>query len=78
MVAPSSPRCIDKKQLKKLGAGAFLGRLPGSDQPPYLIDMLYTPKGGKPDSELTIVGKSVTFDSAASISAGRRHASHEA
>jgi len=56
-------KVLDKKQLKKLGAGAFLAVSYGSDQPPYLIDMLYTPKGGKPDSELTIVGKSVTFDS---------------
>jgi leucyl aminopeptidase len=53
----------DRKSLKKMGAGAFLAVAQGSDQPPYLIDMLYTPKSGTATAELTMVGKSVTFDS---------------
>lgn len=55
------------KALKKMGAKALLAVAQGSDEPPYLIDLLYTPKGKKHDDselpELTIVGKSVTFDS---------------
>lgn len=56
-------KVIGRKALEKMGAGAFLAVSRGSDQEPYLIDMLYTPKGGKPEAELTIIGKSVTFDS---------------
>ena len=56
-------KVLGRKALTKLGAGALLAVAKGSDQEPFLIDKLYTPKGGKPEAELTIVGKSVTFDS---------------
>lgn len=53
---------FDPKALKKMGAGGILGVAQGSDQPPYLIRMVYKPKG-KSKKTLAIVGKGVTFDS---------------
>ena len=57
---------LNEKALRKLGANALLAVSAGSSQPPYLIDLVYTPAGGDADKDpvgLTIVGKSVTFDS---------------
>jgi leucyl aminopeptidase len=51
------------KELKKMGANALLAVGRGSDEPCYLIDMVYTPADGHYVDELTIIGKSVTFDS---------------
>lgn len=52
----------DPKALKKMGAGGILAVAQGSDEPPYLIRMVYKPKA-KSKKTLAIVGKGVTFDS---------------
>ena len=52
---------LDEKELKKLGAGAFLAVAQGSDQPPRMIVMNY--QGGKKDAKpVVLVGKGITFD----------------
>ena len=70
----------DRKALKKMGANLLLAVSAGSEEPPYLMDLVYTPKGYKgADSDaadLTIVGKSVTFDSGGidiKVNGGSRH-----
>jgi leucyl aminopeptidase len=67
-----------RKALRKMGANLLLAVAQGSEQPPYLIDLLYTPAGCTADSapDLTIVGKSVTFDSGGidiKVGGGSRH-----
>ena len=51
-------------KLKELGMGAFAAVAQGSAEPPALIVMTYTPKGGvAPDAPvLGLVGKGITFD----------------
>jgi len=56
---------LDQKQMEKLGMGSLLGVARGSDEPPKLIVMKYTPprqKSRKGDL-LALVGKGITFDS---------------
>ncbi|MFC3609114.1 leucyl aminopeptidase [Stutzerimonas tarimensis] len=52
---------LDEKQLRELGAGAFLAVAQGSDQPPRLIVLQYS-GGKKSDKPYVIVGKGITFD----------------
>lgn len=55
---------VSEKELRKMGANALLAVAAGSSQPPCLIDMVYTPAGMEDAPVgLTIIGKSVTFDS---------------
>ena len=55
---------LDQKQIEKLGMGSFLGVSRGSDEPPKLIVLKYTPpKKPKSDGLLALVGKGITFDS---------------
>src|ERR1043165_380030 len=55
---------LDQKQFEKLGMGSFLGVARGSDEPPKLIVLKYTPpKKAKSDELLALVGKGITFDS---------------
>ncbi|HXT63415.1 MAG TPA: leucyl aminopeptidase [Pyrinomonadaceae bacterium] len=55
---------LDQKQIEKLGMGSFLGVSVGSDEPPKLIVLKYTPpKKVKSDGLLALVGKGITFDS---------------
>jgi len=55
---------LDQKQIEKLGMGSFLGVSRGSDEPPKLIVLKYTPpKKVKSDGLLALVGKGITFDS---------------
>jgi leucyl aminopeptidase len=55
---------LDQKQIEKLGMGSFLGVSRGSDEPPKLIVLKYTPsKRTKSDGLLALVGKGITFDS---------------
>ena len=55
---------LDQKQIEKLGMGSFLGVARGSDEPPKLIVLKYTPpKKTKGDGLLALVGKGITFDS---------------
>ena len=56
------------KALKAMGANLLLAVSAGSAEPPRLMDLLYTPNPAHHDGReavamLTIVGKSVTFDS---------------
>jgi len=54
-------RVIDRQQLEKMGAGAFLAIAQGSDAEPYMVHLKYNPEGAK--KKLALVGKAVTFDS---------------
>jgi leucyl aminopeptidase len=51
-------------KLKELGMGAFAAVAQGSNEPPALIVMTYTPKGGVAPGApvLGLVGKGITFD----------------
>ncbi len=49
--------------LRDMGAHALLAVAQGSDKPPVLIELDYTPEGGPTKESLCLVGKSVTFDS---------------
>ncbi|MBI2066809.1 MAG: leucyl aminopeptidase [Deltaproteobacteria bacterium] len=53
---------LDRKACEKLGMGAFLAVAKGSVEPPYLIHLVYRPKG-RPRGRIAIVGKGITFDS---------------
>ncbi len=55
-------RVYDKEKLEKMGAGGLLGVAQGSDAPPYMVHMVYKPKG-KAKKKVALVGKAVTFDS---------------
>lgn len=52
----------DEAALKKMGAGALLAVSRGSDEPSYLIHLVYKPEG-KTKRKLAILGKGLTFDS---------------
>ncbi len=54
-------RVLERKQLEKLGMGAFLGVAAGSIQSPKFIILEY--RGGGPRPFIALVGKSITFDS---------------
>ena len=51
----------DEKSLAELGCGGILGVGAGSDAPPRLVELTYSPRGAK--AHLALVGKGVTFDS---------------
>ncbi|PJA45885.1 leucyl aminopeptidase, partial [Candidatus Uhrbacteria bacterium CG_4_9_14_3_um_filter_50_9] len=55
-------RVYDQEKLEKMGAGSLLAVAKGSDNPPYLVHMIYTPEG-KAKKKVCLVGKAVTFDS---------------
>ena len=64
------------KELSKMGANCFLAVGRGSAEPPVLIEMDYSPADADPNVLLTLIGKSVTFDSGGydlKPSAGMRH-----
>jgi leucyl aminopeptidase len=52
---------FDKKQIEKLGMGAFLAVAQGSRQPPKFIVMEHS-GGKKGDRPVALVGKGITFD----------------
>ena len=55
---------LDQKQMEKLGMGSLLGVARGSDEPPRMIVLKYTPpRKAKSDGLLALVGKGITFDS---------------
>ncbi|MGZ4446750.1 MAG: leucyl aminopeptidase [Nocardioides sp.] len=54
-------RVLDEKELAELGCGGILGVGAGSDAPPRLVEIVYSPKGAK--AHLALVGKGITFDS---------------
>jgi leucyl aminopeptidase len=55
-----SVNVLEKKDVRKLGMGAYLSVAHGSDEPPKLIILHYKGASGPP---LVLVGKSITFDS---------------
>ncbi len=52
---------IDESRLKQLGMGALLGVAQGSEEPPALIVLRYSPETESTD-HLGLVGKGITFD----------------
>lgn len=53
---------FDKRALERLGAGGLLAVSRGSDEPPYMIHLVYKPKK-KAKKKIVLVGKGITFDS---------------
>ena len=51
----------DEVALAELGCGGILGVGQGSDAPPRLVELTYSPKGAV--AHLALVGKGITFDS---------------
>lgn len=54
-------KVYEKKEIEKMGMGAFLAVGKGSSQPPKFIHIKYTP--AKPEKKIALVGKGITFDS---------------
>ncbi len=54
-------RVLGPAQMRKLGMGALLGVAAGSQEPPQLIHLTYTPKG-RSRGRVALVGKGLTFD----------------
>ncbi len=54
-------KILDQRQLESLGMGMLLGVGQGSQNPPYLVVLEYTPSAN-PQGLLAFVGKGVTFD----------------
>ncbi len=55
-------KVIDEAGLKKMGAGGILAVNQGSDHEPYMVHIVFKPKG-KSKKKVALVGKAVTFDS---------------
>jgi leucyl aminopeptidase len=53
---------LDEVEIANQGLGGLLGVSLGSDQPPRLVKLTYTPKG-KAKGTVALVGKGITFDS---------------
>ena len=53
---------LDEKAIEKERLGALRGVSLGSDEPPRLIQLVYTPTG-RPRGTVILVGKGITFDS---------------
>ncbi|MDZ7858577.1 leucyl aminopeptidase [Sphaerotilus sp.] len=52
---------LDRKDIEKLGMGAFLAVAQGSEEPPRFIVLRYQ-GAGKKDAPTVLVGKGITFD----------------
>lgn len=55
-------KVYDRDRLAKMGAGGLLGIAQGSEHPPYLVHLTYTPRK-KTRKSVALVGKAITFDS---------------
>jgi leucyl aminopeptidase len=53
---------LEREDMEKLGMGALLGVAIGSDEPPKLIVIKYTPAKAGSRAHLGLIGKGVTFD----------------
>lgn len=53
---------LDRDRLRQLGMGALLGVAQGSDEPPVVIVLRYTPESETAGDHLGLIGKAVTFD----------------
>jgi leucyl aminopeptidase len=54
---------LDEARISELGMGAFLGVSRGSEEPPKLVVLTYTPKDPANQEVIAVVGKGITFDS---------------
>lgn len=54
-------KVMDREQLEKMKAGAFLAIAQGSHSEPYMVHLSYKPAKAK--KKISIVGKAITFDS---------------
>lgn len=54
---------LDEAKMREIGMGSLLGVAQGSDNPPALIVIRYTPEKPSSSDHLALVGKGVTFDS---------------
>jgi len=54
-------KVYDKKELEKMGFGAFLAVAKGSAQEPKFIHIKYAPKNAR--KKIALIGKGITFDS---------------
>lgn len=54
-------KSYDKSALERMKAGGILAVAMGSDHPPYLVHMIWKPRGAK--RKVALVGKAITFDS---------------
>lgn len=50
-------------RMEELGMGALLGVAQGSEEPPFLAHISYTPENPVSKAHLALIGKAVTFDS---------------
>ena len=53
---------FETSQMREMGMGALLGVAQGSDEPPKLIVLEYKGDPDKPENNLGLVGKGITFD----------------
>ncbi len=53
---------INEKEAEKKGMGAFCAVAKGSDEPSYVISLVYRSSDSKKEDTLGIVGKGITFD----------------
>ena len=53
---------FETSQMREMGMGALLGVAQGSDQPPKLIVLDYKGDPERPENNLGLVGKGITFD----------------
>ncbi|HEY2795368.1 MAG TPA: leucyl aminopeptidase, partial [Micromonosporaceae bacterium] len=54
---------LDEKQLRDGGYGGITAVGQGSEAPPRLVRLSYTPEGGTATKKIALVGKGITFDS---------------
>ena len=52
---------FDEKQLAQMGAGAIVAVGKGSERPPRMVQMTYTPSGASRGT-IALIGKGITFD----------------
>jgi leucyl aminopeptidase len=53
---------LDERGLRRGGYGGILAVGQGSQAPPRLVRLAYTPAGGAPRARIALVGKGITFD----------------
>jgi leucyl aminopeptidase len=53
---------LDEKALRKGGYGGIIAVGQGSEAPPRLVRLSYTPAGSSPERRVALIGKGITFD----------------
>ncbi len=54
---------LERKEIERMGMGAFAGVAQGTEEPPKFIVMRYAGDPDHPDNNLALLGKGITFDS---------------